>query len=308
MRKILVETLCELAQNDKRIMLLTGDLGYTVLEPFAENFPDRFYNMGVAEQNMIGVATGLAEAGYIPFVYSIATFASLRAYEFIRNGPVWHQLPVRIVGTGGGTEYGLEGLSHYALEDVGIMRMQPDLMVVVPADTGQAQTALRKTWNVPGPIYYRISKRKLGRLPNLRNRFSIGKLQVIREGQQVLFLTLGTSAHETWLAAEELARQKISAGIGVISCISPAPVKQLKKLLGIYKYIITVEAHYATGGIGSLVAEIIAEGHINCRLFRCGVKNLPRLNLGQEEYLWKTHRISAQKLVQLCQKLLSGQE
>src|SRR5881296_3546916 len=102
MRGAFVRTLVELADEDRRVALLTGDLGYMALEPFAERFPDRFFNVGVAEQNMVGIATGLAEAGYVPYVYSIATFATLRPYEFIRNGPVHQRLPVRVVGVGGG--------------------------------------------------------------------------------------------------------------------------------------------------------------------------------------------------------------
>ncbi len=125
MRATFVRTLMELAEEDERIVLLTGDLGFTVVEPFAERFPGRFFNVGVAEQNMLGVATGLAEAGYVPFAYSIATFATLRSYEFVRNGPVLHRLPVRVVGVGGGLEYGMNGLTHYALEDIALMRAQP---------------------------------------------------------------------------------------------------------------------------------------------------------------------------------------
>src|SRR5579864_4783610 len=113
MRQRFIRTLIDLAAADSRVVLLTGDLGYTVVEPFNERFPDRFFNLGVAEQNMVGVATGLAEAGYIPFVYSIATFASLRPFEFIRNGPVAHRLPVRIVGIGMGFEYGHDGPTHH---------------------------------------------------------------------------------------------------------------------------------------------------------------------------------------------------
>ncbi len=108
-------------------MLLTGDLGYMVLDVFSNRFPDRFFNVGVAEQNMVGIATGLAEAGYVPFVYSIATFATMRPYEFIRNGPVLHDLPVRIVGVGGGFDYGHNGITHFALEDYALMRAQPDM-------------------------------------------------------------------------------------------------------------------------------------------------------------------------------------
>ncbi len=150
-RATFIRTLVELAEEDERIVLLTGDLGFTVVEPFAERFPDRFFNVGVAEQNMVGVATGLAEAGFVPFVYSIATFATLRPYEFIRNGPVLHRLPVRIVGVGGGLEYGLNGLTHYALEDIAVMRAQPGMTVLAPADFEQARTALRETKAVPGP-------------------------------------------------------------------------------------------------------------------------------------------------------------
>src|SRR6266480_3885113 len=120
MRRAFAETLAELAKEDPRIVLLTADLGFTALEPFADAFPDRFFNVGVAEQNMVGVATGLAEAGFIPFVYSIVTFACLRPYEFIRNGPIQHRWTVRIVGIGGGVEYGNNGLSHYGLEDVAV--------------------------------------------------------------------------------------------------------------------------------------------------------------------------------------------
>ncbi|MEP6955789.1 MAG: 1-deoxy-D-xylulose-5-phosphate synthase, partial [Chthoniobacterales bacterium] len=158
MRKAFVSTLIELAEQDNRVILLTADLGFMALEPFAERFPKRFINVGVAEQNMIGLATGLAEAGLLPFAYSIAPFAVFRPFEFIRNGPIQHRLPVRLVGMGGGVAYGLNGLSHFALEDVGLMRSQPAMRVVVPADHEQARACIRATWEEEGPIYYRLEK------------------------------------------------------------------------------------------------------------------------------------------------------
>jgi len=124
MRAAFVRTLIEEAERDDRIMLLTGDLGFMALEPFRERFPDRFFNMGVAEQNMIGVATGLADAGYTPFCYSIVPFAVLRPFEFIRNGPVLHGLPVRIIGIGGGFEYGTAGPTHFGLEDIAELKRE----------------------------------------------------------------------------------------------------------------------------------------------------------------------------------------
>ncbi|MBI2010134.1 MAG: 1-deoxy-D-xylulose-5-phosphate synthase [Candidatus Chisholmbacteria bacterium] len=299
MRGAFVEELTRLAAYDKRVVVLTGDLGYTVLEKFHDLFPSRFYNVGVAEQNMVGVATGLAEAGYIPFVYSIATFASLRAYEFIRNGPVWHHLPVRIVGTGGGFEYGKEGLSHYALEDIGMMRMQPHLMVLSPADWQQAQTMLWKTWHLPQPIYYRVSKYETEPVPNLNGEFEVGRLQLIREGEKVLVLAMGDLARQAWYGAMKLKRENIAAGVGVVASVSPPPTKQLRELVKQFRLIVTLEAHYTTGGIGSLVAETIAETPARCRLIRLGLTRLPRIAIGNEEYMWHKHNFGVNDLVEV---------
>src|SRR6202046_3521709 len=142
-RKAFIDTMCSWAELEERILLRTGDLGYMAMEPFQERFSARFFNTGIAEQNMIGVATGLAEAGVIPFAYSIATFAALRPFEFVRNGPVLHRLPVRVVGMGMGFEYGPQGPTHHAVEDVGVMRTLPGLTGVIPADHAQAAAALR---------------------------------------------------------------------------------------------------------------------------------------------------------------------
>src|SRR5262249_43179462 len=151
MRTTLVTTLCELAESDERLILLTADLGWGALEPFAAAFPERFLNVGVAEQNAMGVATGLALEGYLPFVYSIATFATMRCYEQFRDGPELHRLPVRLVGIGGGFAYGHAGPTHHALEDLCLGRALPGVTVVAPADAAQAREALRATPHLPRP-------------------------------------------------------------------------------------------------------------------------------------------------------------
>lgn len=289
MRKILIETLCKLARQNEQVVLLTGDLGYTVMEPFAEEFPDRFYNVGVAEQNMIGAATGLAEAGYIPFVYSIVTFATLRAYEFIRNGAVWHNLPVRILSIGGGLEYGTLGLTHYGLEDIGMMRLQPTMTILAPADNWQLKTMLKKTWNLPGPIYYRISKYD-AKVVGLRGRFGLGRLQLIRHSPKAKILILTTGA-----ITKEVMAIKTDCSVGIISSISPAPMRQLKQLLSKFELVMTVEAHYMSTGIGSLVAEVIGDYNLPCRLVRCGVK-ITNQFIGSEAYLHKAYKISSAKI------------
>lgn len=303
MRKVFVNTIVKLAENDLRILLLTGDLGYTVLEPFSEKFPERFFNVGVAEQNMVGIATGLAEAGYIPFVYSIATFASLRPYEFIRNGPILHKFPVRIVGVGGGFDYGHAGTTHHGIEDVGVMRIQPGITVVVPADHEQARSALLKTWNLPGPVYYRLGKDEKKIIPGLDGRFEIGRVQMISEGNDLLFITMGSISREVITATESLASKGISCAVMVIASLNPAPVDDLVEVLAGFRLVFTVEAHYIVGGVGSLVSEVVAERGINCRVVRCGVKTMPDGISGSETYFYNKHSLSGEMLAKVVMQV-----
>lgn len=297
MRQAFAKTLAALAEKDPRVLLLTGDLGYMALESFSEKFPRRFFNVGVAEQNMVGLATGLAEGGFLPFVYSIVTFAALRPYEFIRNGPILHQLPVRIAGVGGGFEYGHAGHTHHGLEDIGVMRLQPGLTVVAPADHEQARAALNATWNIPGPVFYRLGKDDKSVVPGLGGRFEIGRAQVVREGNDVLLIAMGSIALEAVHAAEELARRGVSSTVAVVASVQPAPVADLAALLSRFHAALTIEAHYIVGGLGSLVSEIIAEEGIRCRLQRCGVRRGSDGTGGSQEFLHRIHGLSRNALV-----------
>lgn len=298
MRRTFIQTLIELAAGNSRILLLTGDLGYSVLEPFRDAFPGRFFNIGVAEQNMIGLATGLAEAGFVPFTYSIATFAVLRPYEFIRNGPILQRLPVRIVGTGGGFDYGEAGPTHHALEDVGVMRLQPGITVIVPADYNQARTALLATWNLPGPIYYRLGKNEQTVIPELEGRFALGRAEMIRQGKDLLFISVGSIATEVMAATEILAAQGIECAVMVVSSFNPAPVEDLAQALAHYRLAVTVEAHYISGALGSLVSEVVAERKLPCRIVRCGVRTNPTGVIGSERYLRHAEGLSSERLAE----------
>lgn len=298
MRQTFINTLLELAEEDSRILLLTGDLGYNVLEPFIDRYPERFYNVGVAEQNMIGMTTGLAEAGYIPFVYSIATFATLRPYEFIRNGPVLHQLPVRIIGVGGGFEYGHAGVTHHGLEDIGVMRIQPGITVIAPADYEQARTALLSTWNMSGPVYYRLGKDNKTTVPSLNGRFQLGRVQYIHEGDDALILTMGSVASEVAEAVKTLANHNVSCSALVVASLNPAPREDLEGIMARFKLVFTVEAHYVVGGLGSLVSEIVAEHGLHCRVVRCGVKGVTSAISGSQAYMRNEHQLSHAMLTQ----------
>ncbi len=306
MRQAFIRGLTEVARRDRRVVLLTGDLGYTVVEPFAQEFPDRFYNMGVAEQNMIGVATGLSASGFIPFAYSIATFASLRGYEFFRNGPVHHRLPVRVIGVGGGFEYGHAGMTHHSLEDIAIMRVQPHLTVLAPADARQAAACLEATWDLPGPIYYRIGKDDKTLVPGLDGRFSLGAIATIGDGRDVLLLAMGAAATPAVGASQNLAGRGIASTVGVVATLAPAPVSELTRLIRQYPLVLTVETHYVTGGLGSLVSEVVAESSITCRVVRCGVRDDLHTVIGTQSYLEREYGISAEQVATTAADVLAS--
>ncbi len=305
MRKTFIRTLVDLAAEDERILLLTGDLGYTVIEPFADRYPRRFFNVGVAEQNLIGLATGLAESGFVPFVYSISTFVSLRAYEFIRNGPLAHGLPVRIIGVGGGFEYGHAGITHYGLDDVGVLRVQPALTIIAPADYEQAASALRATWRHGGPIYYRLGKDDVNTVPGLNGRFEPGRAQRLTDGTELLVVAMGAIARQAEEAVQLLAERGIAAGFLILDTVNPPPVEQLRQALADVPVAMTVEAHYVVGGIGSLVSEIVAAHALPCRVVRCGVRAMPLGRVGGESYMTERHGLSSQGLVESALRALS---
>jgi len=290
-RSEFIRSLVALAERDPRVVLLTGDLGFTVVEDFAERFPQRFVNVGVAEQNMLGVATGLAEAGFVPFVYSIATFATMRPYEFIRNGPLLHGLPVRVVGVGGGLDYGNNGITHYALEDVALMRVQPKMMVVAPADPDQARTAVAATADVRGPIYFRVGKGAQS-IPELGGRFSPGRAELLLEGGDVAIVALGASTRTALDAAALLAQSGVEAAVATVSSFNPSPTADIAKLLDSVPLAVTVEAHYLNGGLGSFVAEVIAEHGLNVRLVRSAVGEMPRAISGTQQYLLERYGLT----------------
>jgi transketolase len=266
------------------------------LEPFSEAFPERFFNVGVSEQNMVGLATGLAEAGMVPFVYSIAPFATLRPYEFIRNGPLLHRLPVRVVGMGGGMEYGPNGISHYSLEDVAVMRAQPSMTVIAPADHLQAREALLTTSTVPGPIYFRLGKDDTAVVPGLDGSFELGKVQRIREGSDVAIIAMGPIAAEAVAAAELLAAKGLDCAVAVLASVCPAPTEDLAVLLSGRPLAVTVEVHYLNGGLGSLVSEVIAERGLGVRLLRQGVRSMPAELVGSQRYMERSFGLSAEQL------------
>lgn len=285
MRNALVEQLCLLARQDARIFLLTADLGWSVVEAFSREFPDRFLNVGVAEQNMAGIATGLAMVGYRPFIYSIANFATLRCYEQIRNGPVLHRLPVCVIGIGGGYAYGPAGPTHHAVEDLGALRAMPGIQVVAPADPAQTQTVLSATLAQEDPVYLRVGKGGNACVPGLDGRFQWNAPTIIRPDGEVLLLATGAMAVEACAAADLLKAQGIPVSVGVMAHLPAEHSTELVECLSGYATVVTAEEGTLTGGLASLVSQAIAREGLQCRLLAAGVSGRLAGPVGSRSYM-----------------------
>jgi transketolase len=257
MRNAFVETLYELAEQDDRIWLLTGDLGFSVLERFARRFPKRYVNMGVAEQNMTGVASGLALEGNIVFTYSIANFPVMRCLEQVRNDVCYHNLNVKIVAVGGGVAYGAAGYTHHAVEDLAVMRAMPHMIVLAPGDPVEVRLATRAVANWAGPCYLRLGKGGEPLVHETAPAFQIGKALVVREGTDVTLVSTGAILGEVMKAAALLAPQ-IQVGVLSMPTVKPLDHNAIIKAASQAKLVVTVEEHSAVGGLGNAVAEVLS--------------------------------------------------
>lgn len=297
MRNSFIDALVEQAAHDERIVLLTADLGYTVLERFADRFPGRYVNVGAAEQNMLGMAAGMAASGLVPFVYSMTTFVTMRSFEFIRNGAGLHQLPVRIIGVGGGFDYGSAGPTHHGLEDVALMRALQSVSIFCPLTNAHSQRLLANTWTMDGPVYYRISKDKLD-LP-CEEGISVvpGGLHCAKEGGDVAVIGMGRCCQEAVQAAKALGQQGVNAAAYGAYSLSPVPEKALVKALAQVRVCVVIEDHSINGGLGSLVAEVIAENGLPCRLVRAGSRGVPQKTCAGYAMLKELNAMTTEDLV-----------
>jgi transketolase len=305
MRNAVMDELLTIAAADERVVFLTGDLGYGVVEPFFREFPDRAFNVGVAEQNMAAIAGGLAASGMIPFIYSIASFASMRPFEFIRNGAAVPGLPVRIVGVGGGMEYSNNGPTHFALEDVALFRALPGVRVVCPVDDRQARTAVRDLYARHGPIYLRLSKGTVPDVPGLADVPITAGAAVLEQGDgSVAVVGLGPLAAALASVRNVLGEYGVDATTAAVFQVAPEPVEVMASLAAGHRVIVTVEAHHVRGGLGSMVSEVVAELGIACRVVRLGVTTWPTGVVGGQAHLEQWAGIDVDSVVGAAVKAL----
>jgi transketolase len=304
MRTAFIDTLCELAEQDERIWLLTGDVGYSVLERFASRFPRRFVNVGVAEQNMTGVAAGLALCGKIVFTYSIANFPTLRCLEQIRNDVCYHNLNVKIVAVGGGFAYGAQGMTHHATEDLAIMRALPNMTVVAPGDPVEAALATQAVVERPGPCYLRLGKAGEPVVYREPPNFQIGKAITVKEGSNVTLIATGGMLYNTVQAAKQLVQQGIQTRVLSMHTLKPLDTEAMLAGAQETGAIITIEEHSIIGGLGSAVAEVLAKlGDSSIAFKRLGLPDAFCSYVGSQEYLREIYGLSVEGIVETVQSL-----
>lgn len=293
MRNTFIDELCALAERDERIWLLCGDLGYSVLERFATRFPDRYLNAGVAEQNMTGVAAGLALAGKIVFTYSIANFPIMRALEQVRNDVCYHNLSVKIVSVGCGTAYGTHGYTHHGVEDLAVMRALPNMTVLAPGDPIETRLVTRAAAAQAGPVYLRLGKGGEPVVHEQAPAFQIGRAITMRAGADVTLISTGAMLAETVRASDLLAERGISAGVISMPSLKPLDQEAIRAVAERAPLIVTVEEHSIAGGLGSAVADVLAEAPgRRARLVRTGITSSPSL-VGTQSYLKQINGLDA---------------
>ena len=254
------KTLAELGEKNPRIVVLDADLSCsTKTQIFAQKFPERFFNMGVAEQDMMGTAAGLALAGKIPFASTFAVFATGRAWEVVRNSIAYPKLNVKICASHAGLTVGEDGASHQAIADVAVMRAIPNMTVLVPADGPETEAMIRKIVDHPGPVYVRLGRAKVPVIYEGGCDFSIGKGQVLREGKDFAIVATGLMVAYALQVAKNLSKQGIEATVVNMSTIKPIDEALLKQLAQKFPLLVTVEEHSIIGGLGSAVAETLSE-------------------------------------------------
>jgi transketolase len=306
MRNAFVRELSRLAEADRRIFLITGDLGFGVFDDYRRRHPRQFLNAGVAEQNMTGVATGLALEGRIVFTYSIANFPSLRCLEQIRNDAAYHDANVKIVSIGSGFSYGQLGFSHHATEDVAILRSLPGLTVVSPADEWEVQEATRALANIPGTCYLRLDKSKAPPTHTEAEKFKVGVARRVREGRDLTIAATGGILEVALEAARELsATHCLEARVLSVHTTKPLDVAALVSAARETGGVLTLEEHTVDGGLGGAVAEVLLEGGVIPKTFlRVGLRAGFSSVVGSQAYLRRVNGLDKSGVVASALKML----
>lgn len=310
MRTAFIQQLEKIAAEDARATLVVGDLGFGVVVNFRDRFPNQFVNAGVAEQNMTGLAAGMALSGRVCFTYSIANFPTLRCLEQIRNDVCYMEAPVVVVAVGGGTAYGALGATHHATEDIAVLRALPGMMVVCPGDPLEARLATQALFEREGPAYLRLGRAGEPEVHSADSPpvFELGKAIVVRDSPEAVATVIATGGmlHNSVLAADELAsRHAIETRVLSMHTVSPLDAEAVMSAARETDRVFTVEEHSINGGLGGAVAEVMAEHPAaGAGLVRLGFPPAFSDKVGTQEYMRSQYGLDVSGLVASIRKAL----
>lgn len=305
MRTAFFRTLLDLAAADERISLVVGDLGFGVVEPFADRFPKRFLNAGVAEQNMTGIAAGVALSGKTVFTYSIGNFPTLRCLEQIRNDVCYHNANVKIVAVGGGLAYGSLGMTHHATEDLAVMRALPGMAVVAPGDPVEAEHATRAIAAHAGPCYLRLGRAGEAIVHPADIEFRLGRAILVRDGGDLTLISTGGLLEIAVHVAAQLAKKGVETRVLSMHTVKPLDTEAVLSAACETRAVVTLEEHSVIGGLGSAVAEVLAEAetaHVPFKRF--GLPSAFVAHVGSQEYLRAKYAISEEEILRSLESFL----
>ena len=295
MRGAFFRALLDLAEQDERVHLVVGDLGFGVVEEFARRFPKRFLNAGVAEQNMTGIAAGMALSGKIVFTYSIANFPILRCLEQVRNDVCYHNANVKIIAVGGGLAYGALGATHHATEDLAILRSLPQMVVVAPGDPVETEAATRAVAVHAGPCYLRLGRAGEAKVHRTQIDFVLGKAIELREGTDVTLISTGGMLGTAMQVADLLCEAGVQTRLLSMHTVRPLDTAAIESAVRKTGAVFTLEEHSVVGGLGGAVAEFLAENWEAPVVFkRFGLPSEFSCFVGSQEYMRAHHGLSAE--------------
>ena len=306
MRIAFIKTLTKLAQRDKNIFLVTGDLGFSVLEEFIARFPNQYLNIGVAEQNMISVAAGLALCGRTVFAYSIIPFITLRCFEQIRNDVCMQNANVKLIGVGEGFSYGQLGPTHHSIEDIAVMRSLPNMTVVCPGDPWEVEKATQAIAKIKSPAYLRIGKKGEPILHRKNTNFTLGKGIVMEEKGILTLMTTGNMLETTLAVSEKLRKKSVSSRIISMHTLKPLDEDLIVASGKDTGAIFTIEEHSIIGGLGSAVSQVLMEGGIKAKFHCFGVEDKFTKIAGSQEYLRIVNGLSINQISKSILKIMTS--
>ncbi len=305
MRTAFIRTLESLAQKDSSIWLVTGDLGFTVLENFRDTYPNQYLNAGVAEQNLIGTAAGLALSGKRVFVYSIIPFITYRCLEQIRNDVCYHKLPVCVVGVGAGYSYGHQGSTHHSLEDIAVMRALPGMSVVCPGDPVETEEAVKAIAQMNGPCYLRLGKAGEPRLHTSIDHFQIGKAIEMRDGNDATLIATSTMLETAVNVVEKMKEQGMQIRLLSMPTVKPIDREAIKKAATDTPFIVTLEEHESIGGLGSAVSEVLSKDDLRTRHLFLSAPDAFADTVGSTQFLRKRAGLDTDSVIESIRQFAS---